>query len=90
MYTQAHQGRSGPNLQLGVQQVNAAASGDAHPPLRWPTPPYAAYGAQQLLDSPQPCEVEGVNSQIRSCLLLCVRTRADSRYACCASMITEG
>ncbi len=40
--------------------------------LRWPTPPYVGYAADDGADGPKPCEVEGANRQTRSCLLIAV------------------
>jgi type II secretory ATPase GspE/PulE/Tfp pilus assembly ATPase PilB-like protein len=61
-----------PSMNTATPAFRASAFPDdaALPPLRWPTPPYLAYGAEQQLDGPQPCEVEGVNGQTRSCLLV--------------------
>ena len=47
-----------------------AADGKSLPPLRWPTPPYIGYGGAEPAGQPQACEVEGVNGQSRSCLLV--------------------
>ncbi|MFN3611020.1 ATPase, T2SS/T4P/T4SS family [Tepidimonas sp.] len=47
-----------------------AADGKPLPPLRWPTPPYIGYGGTDAADQPQACEVEGVNGQTRTCLLV--------------------
>lgn len=47
-----------------------AADGKPLPPLRWPTPPYIGYGGADAGDQPQACEVEGVNGQTRTCLLV--------------------
>ncbi|MCS6810146.1 MAG: ATPase, T2SS/T4P/T4SS family [Tepidimonas sp.] len=48
-------------------------------PLRWPTPPYVGYGNPPADGQPEPCEVEGVNGQVRACLL--VALELDKRLA---------
>ncbi|TSE18817.1 Type II secretion system protein E [Tepidimonas alkaliphilus] len=47
----------------------ADSSSSTDPALRWPTPPFIGYGAAPL-PSPQPCEIEGVNGQVRACQLV--------------------
>ncbi|TSE23014.1 Type II secretion system protein E [Tepidimonas sediminis] len=49
-----------------------------HAPLRWPTPPYVGYGTPTQ-GGPEPCEIEGVNGQVRSGVL--VALELDQRLA---------
>ncbi|MCX7815597.1 MAG: ATPase, T2SS/T4P/T4SS family [Tepidimonas ignava] len=65
-------------MQAATDAVPAEAE-PSPPALRWPTPPYIAYANPTGSGGPEPCEIEGINGQVRSAVL--VALELDRRVA---------
>ncbi|WP_300842989.1 hypothetical protein [Tepidimonas sp.] len=57
-----------------------AIDGKSLPPLRWPMSPFIGDGSINQTDQPQACEVEGLNGQSRSCLLVALEPKKRHRW----------
>ena len=59
--------------------IEAAAKPGARDPqpFAWPTPAYACYPAPAALDTPEPCEIEGINGRVTRGLLVTMDLAAE-------------